>query len=86
VAADSAAASPPAASLAVPQRAKRDAGAGASAAKEAVTLPPEQLLERIAALRAAGRHAEADEALAKFRRDHPDYRIAPELWEKVKPQ
>jgi hypothetical protein len=85
-------AAPPAAVMAdrardeaAPQRAKREA-AGASVAKEAVALTPEKQLERIAELRAAGRHAEADEALAKFRRDYPDYRIAPELWEKVKPR
>jgi len=73
----------PAAQSAAPMRAKREA-AGASVAKEATMPSPEKALERIAELRAAGRHAEADEALAKFRRDHPDFRIAPELWEKVR--
>jgi hypothetical protein len=68
-----------------PMRAK-DEAAGGRVAKEAVAQPPAKQLERIAELRAAGRHAEADEALAKFRRDYPDYRIAPELWEKVKPR
>ena len=38
----------------------------------------------IAELRAAGRHAEADQALAAFRRDYPDYRIDPAVWDKVK--
>jgi hypothetical protein len=68
-----------------PLRAKSEA-AGASVAKEALAPTPEKQLERIAELRAAGRHPEADEALVKFRRDHPDYRIAPALWEKVKPR
>lgn len=66
-------------------RAKREV-AGAGVAKEAAAATPEKQLERIAELRAAGRHAEADEALAKFRREHPDYRIPPELWEKVRPR
>jgi hypothetical protein len=36
---------------------------------------PEQELERIAKLRAEGRHDEADKALAEFRKRLPDYRI-----------
>ncbi len=64
----------------------RQEEAGARVAKEAVAPTPEKQLERIAELRAAGRHAEADDALAKFRRENPGYRIAPELWEKVKPR
>ncbi len=68
-----------------PARAKREV-AGASVAKESVAPAPGKQLERIAELRATGRHAEADEALAKFRRDNPDYRIPPEIWEKVKPR
>ncbi len=36
---------------------------------------PERELERIAELRAQGRHEEADKALAEFRKRHPDYRI-----------
>ena len=63
-----------------PMRAKREA----SVAKEAVAPTPEKQLERIIELRAAGRHAEADEALARFRRENPGYRIPPETWEKVK--
>jgi hypothetical protein len=70
---------------AAPSRAKREA-AGGSVAKEAVAMTPEKQLERIAELRAGGRHAEADEALARFRRDYPEFRIAPEWWEKVKPR
>jgi|CXWL01.1.fsa_nt_gi hypothetical protein len=36
---------------------------------------PERELERIAELRAQGRHEEADKALAEFRRRHPEFRI-----------
>ena len=36
---------------------------------------PEQELERIAVLRAQGRHEEADRALAEFRKRYPDFRI-----------
>jgi hypothetical protein len=42
-------------------------------------------LERIARLRADGRHAEADKALEEFRSRHPDYRIAQPMWERLKP-
>lgn len=37
---------------------------------------PEQWLERIARLRAEGKHREADESLAEFKRRYPDYEIA----------
>ena len=74
----------PAATLSVaPMRAKREA-AGASVAKESVASTPDKRLERIAELRAAGRHAEADEALAIFRRDYPDFVFTPEVWDKVR--
>jgi hypothetical protein len=43
-------------------------------------------LERIAALRAAGRDAEADRALEDFRRNHSGYRIPEAMWERVKPR
>lgn len=43
-------------------------------------------LERIVRLRNEGRHEEADKALEEFRRRHADYRIAPEMWERVKPR
>jgi len=48
--------------------------------------PRERELDRIAQLRREGKHAEADEALAKFRREHPDYRIPEAVWEQVKPR
>ena len=55
-------------------------------AKETARGPRERELDRIAQLRREGKHAEADEALAKFRRDHPDYRIPEAIWEQVKPR
>jgi hypothetical protein len=44
---------------------------------------PEAWLERIAKLRAEGKHEEADKALAEFRKRYPDFRIAPEVRERV---
>ena len=52
-------------------------------ARASVEQSPEVELERIARLRAAGRHEEADKALAAFRKRHPDYRIAPATLERV---
>lgn len=52
-------------------------------AQRAFTETPEQMLERIAKLRAEGRHDEADQALAEFRKRHPDFRIPPEMLLKV---
>lgn len=43
-------------------------------------------LERIEALRKAGRDKEADEAIARFRREHPDYRIPEDVWNRIKPR
>lgn len=44
---------------------------------------PEQWLERIAKLRAEGRHEDADRELAEFRKRYPDFRITPETLERV---
>jgi len=44
---------------------------------------PEQWLERIAKLRAEGRHEDADRELAAFRKRYPDFKIAPNVLEKV---
>jgi TolA-binding protein len=44
---------------------------------------PERELERIAALRKAGKHDEADKALAEFRKRYPDYKIPEAMLEKV---
>jgi len=45
---------------------------------------PEKKLERIEALRKAGRDKEADEAISRFRREHPDYRIPDATWERIR--
>jgi hypothetical protein len=47
---------------------------------------PEQWLERIAKLRAAGKAREADESLAEFRRRYPDYRIPEAMRKRVAPR
>lgn len=44
---------------------------------------PEKWLERIAELRRAGKHDEADKALAEFRQRHPGYRIPDSMLDKV---
>ena len=44
---------------------------------------PEKWLDRIAELRRAGKHDEADKALADFRRHHPGYRIPEAMLERV---
>jgi hypothetical protein len=51
--------------------------------RASVEQSPEVELERIARLRAAGRHEEADKALAEFRKRHPDYRLTDEMRSKV---
>jgi hypothetical protein len=43
-------------------------------------------LERIAALRDAGKAAEADAAFARFRERWPDYPIPDALWQRVRPR
>lgn len=47
---------------------------------------PVRELERIARLREADRHVEANRALEEFRRRHPDFRIPEATWERVKPR
>jgi len=37
-------------------------------------------------LREEGRHFDADKALEQFRRNHPGYRIAEAMWERVRPR
>jgi hypothetical protein len=79
-----------------PMRAKREAegasaadAAGARDLRKSLAAPdadPARELERIAQLRAEGRHAEADRALEAFRRQRPDYRIPDAVWERVKPR
>ena len=80
----------PATSLSAPRaKSAAEPAAGAlapEAASRAQTETPERVLERIAELRRAGRNAEADEALERFRREHPGYRIPDAMWEQVKPR
>ncbi|MEW5864537.1 MAG: hypothetical protein AB1773_13245 [Pseudomonadota bacterium] len=53
--------------------------AQAARGREQADEPPEKWLERIAELRRAGRHEEADKALAEFRKRYPDYRVPESL-------
>ena len=78
-------AAPPAASAeAEPQRKlQAEVASGALARSKAAEEAPEAWLERIARLRAEGRHDEADKALAEFRKRYPDYKIPPETLRKV---
>lgn len=55
----------------------------AEMARSSVAQAPETELERIARLRAEGRHEEADRALAEFRKRYPDYRLSDEMKAKV---
>ena len=69
---------------AAPARAKTEMQEGARADDKAG--PLERELERIAKLRREGKNPEADEALEKFRRENPGYRIPDAVWEQVKPR
>jgi hypothetical protein len=60
------------------------AGPQAPAARLAKAESPERWLERIAELRSLGRDREADEALAEFRKRHPDYVIPQPMLDRVK--
>jgi RNA polymerase sigma-70 factor (ECF subfamily) len=66
----------PAAADAIEMRPRREA-LRKEAAGAART--PEQWLEEIRRLRREGREAEADAALAEFRKAHPDYRLPDDL-------
>jgi hypothetical protein len=70
---------------AAPQ-AKTEVARAAGSSMEQARDPRERELERIATLRRENKHVEADEALAKFRRENPDYRIPEAIWEQVKPR
>lgn len=67
----------------MPESRSAPAAARLMAAKPALPETPEQELERIAKLRADGRHDEADKALAEFRRRLPDYSIPAAVLERV---
>jgi hypothetical protein len=80
------AAAPPAArSDAEPQRVLTPKMRAVEARDRAAQLQetPEKWLERIAELRGASRHDEADKQLAEFRQRYPDFRIPPETLKKV---
>jgi hypothetical protein len=74
--------------LAEPQRAKQEFDAlAAKELKKSAALPDRDAeLERIAKLREAGKHAEADRALEEFRKRYPDFRIPEAMWERVRPR
>jgi hypothetical protein len=60
-------------------------GAAPLSAQRAVAIDPLQReLERIARLREEGKNDEADTALVAFQREHPDFRIEPAMWERVR--
>ena len=44
--------------------------------------PPEKVLERIAELRKAGMHDDADKALEAFRKRYPEYKLPEEVLKK----
>ena len=64
----------------------RASGAEATAKLAQDALAPEEWLARIAQMRRDGRHAEADEAYAAFRRRYPEFRIPEALRELVLPR
>jgi hypothetical protein len=66
------------------QRLSKSASAESSLASAAAQTP-EAWLERIAQMRAQGRHKEADESFAEFRRQHPGYAMTPQMLEKIAP-
>lgn len=76
-------------SFTVAPRLKRQVTPDAAPARESLSSARDERateLERIARLRVEGRHAEADKALADFRRKHPEYRIAEAMWERIRPR
>lgn len=81
------AAAAPAAAPAAEQPAKAAEQAQvAGAASQAARVPadtPEREFERIAQLRAEGRHDEADKAFLEFRRRYPDFRLSEEMLKRV---
>jgi len=56
-------------------RAPEAAGADSLLRKQLAEEPPEKWLERIAELRKAGKHDEADKALDEFRKRYPAYKL-----------
>jgi hypothetical protein len=65
-------------------RASRDQQSARSRVSSAsIERSPDVELERIARLRAAARHEEADRLLAEFRKRYPDFRLSDEMKAKV---
>jgi hypothetical protein len=83
VAAESAAAPPPAPAAAPAKLAPAPAAKLAEQAAQGPADTPEREFERIAQLRAAGRHEEADKAFLEFRRRYPSFRITEEMLRRV---
>lgn len=75
------------ASMAAP-RAKAEMADAAQTPARTLAAPSEteRELERIARLREAGHHEEADKALDDFKRKYPDFRIPEAMWSRVKPR
>ena len=73
----------PAGAGAVNEAMRRSAPAELRAKTGETGEPPERWLERIVALRAAGRDREADESFAEFRKRYPEYRISEEMLGKL---
>jgi hypothetical protein len=71
---------------AAPPAAKPAAEPPAKVAEQAAKVPadtPEREFERIAQLRAEGRHDEADKAFLEFRRRYPGFRITEEMLRRI---
>ncbi|MGZ5570105.1 MAG: hypothetical protein ACXWF6_03175 [Usitatibacter sp.] len=80
----------PALAPVTPARAKSEGAAAGSTETRALMRSgvgdPAAELDRIARLRAEGRHAEADKALEEFQRRYPDFRSPEAEWARVKPR
>jgi hypothetical protein len=77
---------PAAAPAAAPPAAKPAAEQPVKVAEQAARVPadtPEREYERIAQLRAEGRHDEADKAFLEFRRRYPGFRITEEMLRRI---
>jgi TolA-binding protein len=76
----------PAIAAAAPVAAKPAPEQPAKVAEQAARVPadtPEREFERIAQLRAEGRHDEADRAFLEFRRRYPGFRITEEMLRRI---
>ncbi len=78
-------AAPPVAAESGAPMMSRSAAAESSVAASLEARSPEAWLERIAEMRAQGRHKEADESYAEFRLRFPGHAITPEILRKIAP-